>query len=60
MNFYEDFKTFWLPIYKKQYFKSKLQNSLKNIIEMKENIYRNWNLTKEQKLDFIKEIGIKE
>lgn len=60
MNFYEDFKNFWLPIYKKQYFKVKVQDNLKGIIDIKDNIYRNWNLTKEQKLDFIKEIGIKE
>ena len=60
MSFYENFKEFWLPIYKRQYFKAKLQNNLEEIIEIKDNIYRNWNLSKKEKLDFIKAIGIKE
>jgi hypothetical protein len=60
MEFYNDFKNFWLPIYKKQYFILKMQNNIEAIIAIKENIYRNWNLTREEKLDFIKQIGIKE
>lgn len=59
-RYYEHFRKFWVPIYKKQYFKEKVKGNLKGIIDIKDNIYRNWNLTKEQKLEIIREIGIVE
>ena len=47
-QYYEHFKTF-IPSYKKQYFKAKLQGDIDDIIAIKDNIWRNWNLTVEQK-----------
>lgn len=58
-QYYEHFKTF-IPSYKKQYFKAKLQDDIDEIIAIKDNIWRNWNLTVEQKRKIIKEIGITE
>lgn len=58
-KYYEYFKTF-IPSYKKQYFKAKLQGDIDEIIAIKDNIWRNWNLTVEQKRKIIKEIGITE
>lgn len=58
-KYYEHFKTF-LPNYKKQYFKAKLQGNINEILAIKENIWNNWNLTIEQKKEVIKEIGIVE
>lgn len=59
MNYYEHFKTF-IPSYKKQYFKAKLQNDMQCILDIKENIWKNWNLTFEQKKEILKEIGVVE
>lgn len=59
MNYYEHFKTF-IPNYKKQYFKAKLQNDMQCILDIKENIWKNWNLTFEQKKEILKEIGVVE
>lgn len=59
MNYYEHFKTF-IPNYKKQYFKAKLQNDMQCILEIKENIWKNWNLTLEEKKEILKEIGVVE
>ncbi|MCI9434748.1 MAG: hypothetical protein HFI86_05720 [Bacilli bacterium] len=59
MNYYEHFKIF-LPNYKRQYFKAKLQNDIECILDIKNNILKNWNLTNEQKSDVIKMIGIVE
>lgn len=55
--YYVHFKTF-IPMYKKQYFKAKLQNDINTILAVKENIWKNWNLTKEQKKEVLKEIGL--
>ena len=57
MNYYEHFKTF-IPNLKKQYFKAKLQKDMKAILDIKENVWKNWNLTKEEKKEVLKEIGI--
>ena len=59
MNYYEHFKTF-RPNYKKQYFKAKLQNDMQCILEIKENIWKNWNLTLKEKKEILKEIGVVE
>lgn len=58
-NYYEHIKTF-IPSLKRQYFKARLQNDLITILDIKENIWKNWNLTFEQKKKILKEIGIKE
>ena len=57
MNYYEHFKTF-IPNLKRQYFKAKLQENMMAILDIKENIWKNWNLTLEQKKEILKEIGI--
>lgn len=59
MNYYEHFKTF-IPNLKKQYFKAKLQKDIKAVLDIKENVWKNWNLTKEEKKEVLKEIGINE
>ena len=58
MTYYEHFKTF-ICNYKRQVFKAKLQNDYRELLEIKENILKNWNLTKEEKKIVLKEIGIK-
>ncbi len=59
MNYYEHFK-FFIPNYKRFYFIAKLQNDMNFILELKENIWKNWNLTLEQKKEILKEIGLVE
>lgn len=44
---------YWLPIFKKQYFKFKLQNDIKAISELEDNIWKNWNLSKEDKKNIL-------
>lgn len=59
MNYYEHFKVF-IPNLKKQYFKAKIQKDMKAVLDIKENVWKNWNLTKEEKKEVLKEIGINE
>lgn len=59
MSYYEHFKTF-IPNYKKQYFKAKLKNDINAILDIKENIWKNWNLIMKQKKEILKEIGLVE
>ncbi len=47
---------YWLPVYKKQYFRYKLQNDCEAIIDLIDNIWRNWNLTIEEKRKIIHRI----
>ena len=47
---------YWIPIYKKQYFKYRLTNDVDAIIDLFDNIWRNWNLTIEEKRKLINEI----
>lgn len=56
-NYYDHFKTF-ISNLKRQYFKAKIQNDTYAILDIKENIWKNWNLTLEQKKEILKEIGI--
>ena len=53
MNNYFDY---WLPILKKQYFKFKLQGDIKAIIELEDEIWKNWNLSREEKRKILKQI----
>lgn len=57
-SYYEHFCEFWIPIYRRQIFKAKFNNDLQALIEIKENIYKNWHLTHEEVLKIIKELGI--
>lgn len=58
-RYYEHFKCF-LENYKRQYFKAKMQNDMSCILEIKENIWKNWNLSLEQKKRVLYEIGLVE
>ena len=59
MRYYEHIRTF-LPSYKKQYFICKMQDDISSILDIKENIWKNWNLTKLHKKELLKEIGLVE
>lgn len=59
MTYFEYFKGF-IPIYKRQYFKAKLMNDMNAILDIKENIWNNWNLTLKEKKEILKEIGLTE
>jgi len=51
---------YWIPILQRQYFMFKLQNDIEAIVELEDNIWRNWNLTKEEKWEVIRKIrGVK-
>lgn len=58
-SYYEHFKKF-IPVLKRQYFKAKIQNDMCAIFDIKGNVWKNWNLTLEQKKEILKEIGITE
>lgn len=47
---------YWLPILKKMYFKYKLLGDIKAIIELEDNIWKNWNLSKDDKRKILREI----
>lgn len=55
-NYKEEFETFWIPILKKQYFKYMITNDKKAIVELEDNVWKNWNLSKEEKRKILKEI----
>ena len=57
MNYYEHCKGFIRNL-KKQYFKSNIQKDIKAVLDIKENVWKNWNLTIEEKKEVLKEIGI--
>ena len=51
---------FWIPILQRQYFKYKLQDDIKAIVELEDSVWRNWKFTKEEKKEILKKIrGIK-
>ena len=47
---------FWIPILKKQYFKYRLQNDTKAILELQDSIWKNWKLTEKEKRGILNEI----
>lgn len=53
MNNYFDY---WLPIFKKMYFKFKLLGDIKAIIELEDEVWKNWNLSKDDKKKILKQI----
>lgn len=58
-NYFDYFIEFWLPIYKRQVFKAKFENNTNELLAIKENIFKNWNLDKIEKEYLYKELGIK-
>lgn len=55
-SYYKHFCDFWVPIYKKTYFKSRLLKDNITIYLLRENIMINWRLKDNQKEDIWKEI----
>ena len=58
-KYYKSFIEFWIPIYKKQIFKAKLSRNTDLLMEIQNNIWMNWNLTKDQKNEILKMLEIK-
>ena len=58
-SYFDHFIEFWLPIYKRQVFKAKFENNTNELLSIKENIFKNWNLDKIEKEYLYKELGIK-
>lgn len=56
MDYKEHFNTFWIPILQRQYFKYMLMKDKEAIEELEDNIWKNWNLTKENKKEILKKI----
>ena len=47
---------YWLPIFKRMYFKFKLLGDIKAIVELDDEIQKNWKLTREEKQKILKQI----
>ena len=47
---------YWLPIFKRMYFKFKLLGDIKAIVELEDEIWKNWNLSKDDKKKILKQI----
>lgn len=47
---------YWLPIFKKMYFKFKLLGDIKAIVELEDEVWKNWNLSREEKKKILKQI----
>lgn len=47
---------YWIPVFKRMYFKFKLLGDIKAIIELEDEVWKNWNLSKEDKKKILKQI----
>lgn len=47
---------YWLPTFKKWYFKFKITGNTKAIVELEDEIWKNWNLSKKEKKKILKQI----
>ena len=47
---------YWLPTFKRMYFKYKLLGDIKAIIELEDEVWKNWNLSKDDKKKILKQI----
>lgn len=56
MSYKKHFNTFWIPILQRQYFKYMLTNNKEAIVELEDNVWKNWNLTKDDKTEILKKI----
>lgn len=60
MNYKEHFNKFWIPILQKQYFKCMIEKDKKAVKELEDGIRKNWNLTRDEKVQVIRKIrGVK-
>lgn len=51
-----DYINYWLPIFKRMYFKYKLLDDIRAIVELEDNIWKNWRFTKEEKKKILRKI----
>lgn len=51
-----DYIDYWLPIFQRMYFKYKLQDDIRAIVELEDNIWKNWRFTKEEKKKILRQI----
>lgn len=51
-----DYFDYWLPIFKRLYFKFKLLGETKAIVELEDEIWKNWNLSREEKKNILRKI----
>ena len=56
-QYYEFFKKEWMPTYKRQVFKAKINEDIECLLAIKENIYKNKKLEK-YRVEILKELGI--
>ena len=47
---------YWLPIFKRMYFKFKMLGDIKAIVELESEVWKNWNLSREEKRKILKQI----
>lgn len=52
----QDYFEYWLPIFKRMYFKYRLKDDIRAIVELEDNIWKNWKLTREEKRKLLKKI----
>ena len=52
----KEYFDYWLPIFKRMYFKLKLLGDIKAIVELEDEIWKNWNLSKKEKRKILKQI----
>jgi hypothetical protein len=57
--YFDSFCNFWIPIYKRQVFKAKIENNLNALIDIQCNIWKNINLNNEQKNYILETLKIK-
>ena len=51
-----DYFDYWLPIFKRLYIKFKLLGETKAIVELEDEIWKNWNLSREEKKNILRKI----
>ena len=51
-----DYINYWLPIFRRMYFKYKLLDDIRAIVELEDNIWKNWKLTREEKKKILRQI----
>lgn len=57
-SFFESWINFWMPIYKRQVFKSRLNNNIDDLLAIKENIYKNVHFSKDERKEILKKLDI--
>lgn len=56
MTYKEHYYEFWVPILKRQYFKLMLTNDKRAIIELEDNIWKNWNFNEKEKREILNKV----